>query len=219
MVSKRELPITFGSKQQRQAAIAGSKTQTRRVIMPQPEVIIGDPNVLSDVCRARTLLNAKYQVGDHLWLREPYQIEYLYGQDLCVNGFRGLYSDDSAVLDVIVTKKDVEKFCKRTQRYRKSPSLFMYKSLARYWFVVTGVRCELLQDITDVDAEREGVVPSRHRAPITRNTTSDHAQSLLNRFSKYRDGFITLWDCHAKPEQKWENNPWVFVYEFKRIKK
>lgn len=87
------------------------------------------------------------------------------------------------------------------------PSIHMPKSAARIFLRVTDVRVERLQDITDKEAKKEGVIAE------TNNSGLMH--KLL---------FLRLWDTTVDMENhymdhSWGSNPWVWVIEFERISK
>jgi hypothetical protein len=91
----------------------------------------------------------------------------------------------------------------------KSPLKMMDKSTMQYWMAriflkVTNVRVERLQDIRVRDIEKE-----------TGWKREKYSYSNKNRafYKDYRD----LWNSTAKDGYKWEDNPYVFVYEFKRV--
>lgn len=81
------------------------------------------------------------------------------------------------------------------------PSIHMPKEAARIWLKVTDVRVELLQDMTDDDAEAEGCF--------------DYTSTAL--------GFPDVWDSTIKKSDLdsygWDANPWVWVIEFERCEK
>jgi hypothetical protein len=65
---------------------------------------------------------------------------------------------------------------------------------------LTAVRVERLQDITEEDAQAEGMPYTIDLQPC---------QEL----------FATLWDSlYAKRGDGWDANPWVYVIEFRRVK-
>ena len=100
---------------------------------------------------------------------------------------------------------DVPDFIYKADKYafigehKWKPSLFMPKEAAYIWLEVTGVRCERLQDISNKDCVSEGIL-------------SDGSNG-----DEYRL-FINLWES-INGKDSWLANPWVFVYEFKRIEK
>jgi hypothetical protein len=123
----KERPIIFNSEMVR-AILDGRKTQTRRVIKPQP----GDIH--------RDLLRINYhcpygQPGDHLWVRETFQIDDNYPDMVFYK------ADDLA--GHISTKWN-------------SP-IYMPRCDSRITLEITNRRVERVQDITEEDAMAEGV--------------------------------------------------------------
>jgi hypothetical protein len=85
------------------------------------------------------------------------------------------------------------------------PSIFMPRGASRITLVVTDVRPERLQDISEGDAEREGVDgPS----------CSDEAYGWYPSGS-FRDLWISL--NGKRPGCSWADNPWVWVLTFERV--
>lgn len=82
------------------------------------------------------------------------------------------------------------------------PSIHMPREAARIFLRVTDVRVERLQDITDQQAESEGV--------------TEYPFTSIGAFGK-------LWDSTIKPTDRalygWDANPFVWVIEFEQISK
>jgi hypothetical protein len=57
------------------AAVNGTKTQTRRIVKPQPEFISNDNNMPRN-CHLE-FIKPKYQVGEKVYLKEPYFVSNL----------------------------------------------------------------------------------------------------------------------------------------------
>nr|AGC71965.1 phage-related protein [uncultured bacterium A1Q1_fos_25] len=73
------------------------------------------------------------------------------------------------------------------------PAIHMPRWACRLVLPLVSVRVERVQDITDEDAEAEGVEPIE---------------------GSYREGFRAMWqDIYAT----WDANPWVWVAEWKEI--
>ena len=100
------------------------------------------------------------------------------------------------------------------------PSIHMPKEAARLFLRVTDVVAERLKNITDKQAEREGI-----REFWIGMGESGYAVSADSK--TFYDGpigaFAHLWNSCARPSDLplygWEANPWVWVIEFERISK
>lgn len=145
--------------------------------------------------------NPRYQVGDQLWVRETF-FEARKCRQAPLFHFEPdfLYKADKAFIG----------------ENKWKPSLFMPKEAARLWLEVTSVRCERLQDITDTDAIAEGVESWFNES---RNVLLYKGyDSVLEEWYDARKSFISLWR-NINGDESVKANPWVFVYEFKRIEK
>jgi hypothetical protein len=135
----RMKPILF-STEMVNAILDGRKTQTRRIVKPQPKTIAHDSkNRLPMAFWADNSkwIKPKYQVGDIIWVRETWSKKdghYFYkaGHELLI---------------------DSEPLIKRWR-----PSIYMPREAARIFLRVTNVRVERLQEITEKDAKAEGVI-------------------------------------------------------------
>ena len=133
----KEKPIIFSTPMV-QAILDGKKTQTRRVIKPQPESIIRhNDGSYSDLDRYITK-RPRYDVGDILWVRETWTKD--------VEGF--IYK--AGLEDWQLKRFD-------SWNYKWKPSIFMPHEAARIFLQVKSFRVERLQDISEKDAKAEGV--------------------------------------------------------------
>ena len=220
-----ERPILF-SMEMVQAILDERKTQTRRVIKPQPEYELnrGDRFYTTEGIPMYEFTCPYGKPGDLLYVREtwargckeadPYchcdtdelQKEnhyYVYKADT-PDAKYPLDWDDALAEDWV---KDAD-FVPRWK-----PSIHMPKSASRIWLRVKDVRVERVQDITESDAKNEGVRVDKLSPPqIIFNTT--HAKF------RYRYAFQDLWDSiNKKRGFGWESNPWVWVVSFEVISK
>lgn len=186
-------PIIFSAPMV-QAILAGRKTMTRRVIKPQPYYPYVGTDHWHDSPRGSDTLGPirriPYAPGDILWVRETWMP--------CA-------SIDSFLTDtnLYVYKADYDDG-DIPGKWR--PSIHMPKEAARLFLRVTDVRAEKLQDMPLFDVWDEGT------PQMPGNTDSDGAVN-------HRD-FKYLWDAlNAKRGYGWDDNPWVWVYEFERISK
>ncbi len=88
----------------------------------------------------------------------------------------------------------------------------MPRVASRLTLDVTGVRVERLQTITSEDCVAEGAVRKPHFMIYG-------GEKCLCLHSRYRKEFSELWDSinGKRPGCSWEDNPWVWVVEFKKV--
>ena len=208
-------PILFSGPMVR-AILDGRKTQTRRIVKPKAEWAerfpICNPDGMAaghqiwwwdgEHDRVGASQDCPYGVpGDRLWVKEtwrprgslqPWDLDIRYHAD---GGERTIKDGEFGERDWTMPKA--------AATGNVSP-LFMPRWASRITLEITGVRVERLNDISEPDAEAEGVqeptlVPS------------------LGAFWSSRDGFARLWN-HINGPAAWAANPWVWVVEFKRVK-
>ena len=187
VIEVKERPILFSGPMVR-AILADTKTQTRPVITPQPELYDhdGTPCVrwrgrvdcVAQLMDDYTAPHCPYQ--GRLWVRETWA--YHFGRLL----YRADHEPESYYYDAKGWK----------------PSIHMPRELSRIFLDVVNVRVERLWEISQGDAAAEGVdyIP---QAPAA----LDH-----------RSAFAGLWNrINANRGYSWESNPWVWAITFKRI--
>lgn len=186
------------------AILSGAKSQTRRLIKPQPEVTPEQARVLPAAWDGGWIdVKCPYgEPGDRLYVRETYALIWPgeskpenvrdnlveYRADKPDSKYPGDWPDEPA------SKRDAP-------RWR--PSLYMPRWASRITVEITSVRVERLQDISEADALAEGIDPYEwsggpaHPAPI----------------AAYRE----LWDTLNGKKAPWSSSPWVWVVEFTRV--
>lgn len=173
----KEHPLLFTTEMVR-AILDGRKTQTRRV----------------PVERYRN-----WKVGDTIWVRESFQIEQYTFRRNCVGG---KYLADNKEFWTEVYQREYDLIKNRKFPLRATSGRFMYKSLARIFLEITGLRDERVQSISKEDADAEGVV-------------------VRNIGETYWRAFHTLWDSINSQRHNgiyaWDKNPINKVIEFKRL--
>ena len=97
--------------------------------------------------------------------------------------------------------------------------MYMPRKAARLFLKVLDVKCERLQDISEADAIKEGIERSKD-GPLFWHILDNSYPAWFN-YNTHKEAFAYLWDKingkKNKSAYKWENNPFVFVYEFERI--
>lgn len=210
----KEYPILFSSEMVR-AILEGKKTQTRRIIKPQPFSFYD-----LDGCDRRGFVNFRFfdgqntkwwpqinspfgGVGDRLWVRETFYTWYRHTEQLNPSK---IYAADYP------NKKPYE--CKTDclmsilgegdplPSAKWKPSIHMPRWASRITLEIDEIRVERLQDITEEDARMEGV-PTGTGPEV--------------KISSYRWWFKELWDQINGKEHPWNKNEWVWVIKFHRI--
>lgn len=209
----KERPILFSSEMVR-AILDECKTQTRRVVKPQPEYGIipcaWTGTLWAEIdaqggCRCHMApARCPYgQPGDRLWVRETFavitgDISGKVATSLDAVEYR---ADGSAVGEVITSAR----------AWR--PSIFMPRAYSRITLEIVGVRCERVNEISEADAQAEGADQEFRTVVYSPAGVKDYHMPV-----SFRGGFANLWDeINAKRGYSWDSNPWVWVVEFERI--
>jgi hypothetical protein len=197
----KERPILFSTPMV-QAILQGRKTQTRRIVNPQP--LTGMTHVAGNLWRPLEqppslngkLLGCQYgKRGDILWVRETWgkaQSNYAHSDTY-------LYKADDYPDDFSPVAK-------------WKPSIHMPKEAARIFLKIIDVRVERLQEISQEDAISEGI-----------EFKIDETSVSLNSYKIYEannwwdenpiQSFKSLWES-INGQESWNKNPWVWVIEF-----
>jgi hypothetical protein len=198
-----ERPILFSAPMVR-AILAGTKTQTRRAMKPQPHhvdggVPFGNGPAWAHAEPGTAMIRCPYgKRGDRLWVREAWRTV--------------ADANDIAPRDLM----NVESFthyeadgAKPAGMGKLRPGMFMPRWASRITLEITGVRVERLQDISEDDARAEGCAPAWLDA-------DDNETVHVRAQPTYRQGFARLWrDINGA--DSWGANPWCWVVEFKRV--
>lgn len=219
------------------------KTQTRRVIVPQPQptescaynrftwlykhssYALTTADDVKRVCSAK----APIQPGDILWVRETWRMQnYGYHSDTQIYDgqelqFRADFTDDE---NACYGRRGGCAPCKW------KPSIHMPRKSARLFLRVAGVRAERLQDISEADALAEGIQAVTKDGKLYKYCVS--IDDWIDNYKHIHKGdwwakmprtaveaYRYLWDkLNAKRDggkYAWDMNPWVWVYIFERI--
>jgi len=184
----KERPILFSGPMVR-AILEGRKTQTRRVVKPQPGC---DPRDDEHLDMGRCPYG---QPGDRLWVREAWHTDE---RDL---EYARAKHEDAMSDSPIYYRADPEN---DNAGCTWRPSIHMPRWASRITLEITRVRVERLQEISEKDAIAEGADPYLHPVHPGREGL------------RHVDGFRSLWESINGPGS-WDANPWVWVIEFKRV--
>lgn len=206
----KERPILFSGPMVR-AILEGRKTMTRRAVKLRhgADVVV----VNGQVWKPARVDYAGYvdcpygQPGDRLWVRETWT---------CVHGVPeagGVPHTD----DFVRYRADAgaaEKLIDEIKCWH--PSIHMPRVYSRILLEVTAVRVERLQDITEADAQAEGVERVVVGSGWRRYCDPDSEEVGVPPCGDARRSFRSLWK-YINGAESWNANPWVWVVEFKRV--
>jgi hypothetical protein len=223
-----------------QAILAGRKTQTRRVIKPQPDPEAymipnmqhrdGELGVVYDYNQgdANPFVKCPYgKIGDVIWVRETV-IKRADGDTVNHhNMFTGNYA---YVADCGFTMIDYLK----QWGGKSKPSIHMPKEAARLFLQITSIGVELLNDISEADAIAEGVEDIYAMIDVKEHCYKNYMHGKDERTGKSlpvaevcgwdviaddaTHSFKTLWQS-INGASSWQADPYVWRIEFKVIDK
>ncbi len=197
MTEIKERPILFSSEMVR-AILDGRKTETRRVMKPQPSKFVMwlkwvvSKSVPRGYIQGQGYFHALKK--DSTWLfKFPYgdvgDVLYVREGFLLFDSGKVLYRADKN-----------ESFYADLLKYMWKPSIFMPKKFSRIKLKIKEIRVEQVQEINNISVLREGL------------TFKD------TRKEDVIGGFIKLWDSlNKKRGFGWDVNPWVWCISFERM--
>ena len=205
------------------ALLSGEKTQTRRVIKPQP---IED--IAPEDCTGYTYFDGtrdkdgvhitkwtKYCPGMRLWVKETWGVFDHCNYDgtnmghefaICykADGDDGeAYWKDSGLHNIIELVAD--------ERWRNP--MFMPRWASRITLEITDVRIQRLHDISEEDAMAEGVLEWRDgRLAGYESDNPMHCGCIASPIECY----AAMWEQINGKKYPWESNPWVYALSFSK---
>lgn len=196
----KEIGMLFSGPMVR-AILDGRKTQTRRIINPQPRVVLaqyGDGSIETNQIfrHGDQRLRCQVRPGDRIYVRETW----------------GILEDKHHHYCYFVDPQGRSRQQLVGNRWR--PSIHMPKAAARIWLEVTDVRTERLQDISEKDAIAEGIDMESEFASLCIDLETAPYSNDLVRNSAAITVFKKLWESTCG---SWDANPWVWAISFKRI--
>lgn len=212
------------------ALLAGTKTQTRRLVKPQPPKSWNFHKMNGNIARfffnpiSWGFIKCPYgQVGDVIWVRET----FLDATDFACSDYD---PEDPESGERYSFKAD----CPADQWtvYTWKPSLFMPKEACRIWLEITDIRVERLNEISEEDALAEGVEYAEFATTDDgidmgfdevrfRNyalTNWPHSENTAFPALTAKGSYQTLWNKINGPGS-WSANPFVWCISFKQTSK
>jgi hypothetical protein len=233
-----ERPILFSAPMVK-AILAGTKTQTRRVLKPQPMAdgyYEGEVRCQNVPAGARFVATAvggaairtdfaehRFAPGDTLWVREAFIPDAPVDDDAWswdtapmsgtewVGCGRPIYAvpEKFRTPDHVIYKADPK--WSDCENWRWRPSIHMPRWASRITLRVTAVKVERLCSISDEDVKAEGI-----------RQTLNGSWSAVDNYPPMAantpvGGFYRLWTS-ISGAASWEANPWVSCISFERVK-
>ena len=200
----KERPILFNAPMVR-ALLAGTKTQTRRIVKARDLEWMDVHQGLREPDNAERCPCG--QPGDCIWVRESWSPD---PPDVDGWGYTAWAGCREGQIAGVPERFRHPRFCNYAADWlhgpiRWTPSIHMPRWASRITLEVTGVRVERLQDISEADAQAEGWT----RRPEVSTDPQVHKEAA-------RDWFMDLWESINGPGS-WDENPWVWVIEFRRL--
>lgn len=237
MTEVKERPILFSGPMVR-AILGGRKTQTRRVISPQPKeswMLHQNKNTdwsqyykvnrwgksekylwISHPTENKEIACPYGAPGDRLWVRETWATQF----NERFHDEHGLPAPDYLVDSnshepVVVYAADGGfpmlingEFMAEHSHVAWKPSIHMRRKASRISLEIKSVRVERLKSVSGFDARAEGYPEE----------TPDHRLMHDGGGKACRRWFRGEWDMlNAKRGYSWESNPWVWVIEFRKL--
>lgn len=221
----KERPILFSGPMVL-AILEGRKTQTRRIVKPQPfeNGRLFGPELYQPVeydrhgemVPGKSIYGAYSEdgewgvkcpygaPGDRLWVKETFFVD------------TAMKKIGSSMMDDLYYRADgeccqqiPECACAEVGKPKWRPSIHMPRWASRITLEVTSVRIERLQEISEQDAMAEGAKKFKGKYHFLDSWEGELEKTPQAAFRK-------LWNQINGPDA-WDQNPWVWVVEFKRV--
>jgi len=202
----KERPIPFKAAMVR-ALLDGSKTQTRRVVKPQPTMYEpGQCVAVSDMINDQ-LVCPYGQRGDRLWVRETWVEDPEDDGTWHYTQYMGCKGSPLSDIPKRFQKPDHCIFRADWDGHDMvwRPSIHMPRWASRILLEVVSVRVERLNAISDNDCYEEGA-----------QAWAAETVKPGEKYSSIRAAYRALWE-QINGAGSWDANPWVWVVEFKRV--
>lgn len=193
--------------QQTDAVIEGRKTMARQIMAGidfPVNMVMGralpdkDGKIYAVANGENIIVKLRYKVGEVVAVAQSYRDIFKgMGQD---DGRRAKYADE-----------------KYTPGYGNK--MYVRADMMIEHIRIKGVRCERLQDISDEDCMKEGVVAVADfkTRDCSRKLFALQGYEYAQIFNTPRRAFASLID-RVSGRGTWDRNPWVVVYEFELVK-
>jgi hypothetical protein len=194
-----------------QAVLDGRKTMTRRII---PDIWIDFPRsgkqkaAIAGLDSQVLMMDLSHVLGENFLYpaERKYQPKYYKGDEVAVaQSYHELNKRG------FIAPEWCEHTCESFAGYNNK--MFVRADLMPYRIRITNIKVERLQDISDVDAIKEGI----YDANDFMNPGAYTYFGSTNIYKTPHEAFASLID-RISGKGTWERNLWVYAYEFELIK-
>ena len=210
-----------------QAVLEGRKTMTRRIFyIPDklaPYLDIDDTFDIVDNCiiwkdksdNIRMTFEPKYKVGEVIAIAQSYidVDNYYYAALRRKTSIHGQIIDELDLVDIhdIIKWKSLRDDLMNTPGWTNK--MFVKADLMPSHIEITGIKVERLQDISDEDCLKEGIIKGKCGSESTHFMDAYYVPKEKQPYCTPRNAFEVLIN-KVSGKGTWESNPFVFAYEF-----
>lgn len=208
-----------------QAVLEGRKTMTRRIVKGNGILRDGEIQTVDIINGVARLVKNNYDKNcnddfdeedddGHITLKIPYKV----GEVVAIaQSYRNITEEEEEINGVLGLYRIGQKYLTMDEMGAGwSNKMFTRADLMPHHIRITDVKVERLQDISDADCLREGVLSSDKYAMPYGIPDSKAPNGVFFYYSSPREAFADLID-KVSGIGTWEFNPFVFAYEFELI--
>ena len=184
-----------------QAVLNGTKTMTRRLAK---KIFCEDEN--QHLCWTGEFVKPKYNVDDVVGIAQPYK-------DIV-----GLEPQDLIYTTKVIEGKKQKGYFPVSTLPGWSNKMFVQGQYMQYFIKITDVKIERLQDISDEDCLREGILIDENAIDENKYYFEVYGKHISRWwFPTPKDAFEGLMR-KLNGKYFWKENPYMYVYSFELIK-
>ena len=197
-----------------QAVLEGRKTQTRRRLTLTLHKKADRGDALIEVFSSKVFFEDgkwKFIYDDHVFLLPKNNYPKYVGEVVAMaQSYEQIYNEKGLeTMDMLVQQ------LKNSKGWNNK--MFVRADLMPYQIRITNVRIERLQDISDEDCLKEGIIKGRCGSENTHFMDVYYVPNDIQLYCTPREAFASLID-KVSGKGTWESNPYVWVYDFELVK-
>lgn len=198
----KERPILFSGPMVR-AILEGRKSQTRRVIKPQPRLAPDQDESLVNAAWQSGFVDVPCPYGEHgdlLWVRETWTAHDRWIRQRKIGAVNYRATDTIG------------------PHLKWRPSIFMPRWASRLTLRITEVRVQRLQECSYEDAIAEGAADyTSFLSERETGARAESAEDCARRLRWPQRAYTEIWDSINGKRAPWDSNPWVWAITFERV--